>query len=262
MTETVSNDAVTDRWIPFEAGFNFRDLGGYPTRDGRTLRRGRLFRADALHRLTEADLAVLSGLELRTVVDLRSGAEIDDYGRLHVDACQALAWHHVPMMDVVVLRPKSLDELDEPAPPPEVLHPGEPYVRLLASGEAATHVISLLAKEGALPGVFHCTAGRDRTGMVAAMTLDLMGVPDELIAEDYVLTNEARGRSDAWVQENEPTFAAYLAQFTPDRRITRPEVILGFLQGLRAKYGSVEALLRDRGVTDIEIRRLRDDLLG
>jgi protein tyrosine/serine phosphatase len=261
MTDAAADQATPGRWIPFEAGFNFRDLGGYPARDGTTVRWGRLYRADTLHRLSASDLSALRDLGLRTVVDLRAASEIDDFGRLDLDACPAPAWHHVPMLDVVVLRPNEAEEIDEPPAPTERSDPGAHYVELLGSGEAAVRVISLLAREGGLPAVFHCTAGRDRTGMVAAMVLELLGVPDDVIGHDYELTNEARSRSDAWIAQNEPEFAAYLARFSPDQRVTRGETILGFLAGLRARYGSVEQLLVDRGLRPVDLDRLRGSLL-
>jgi len=248
------------RWVALEAGFNFRDLGGYPALDGREVRWGTLFRSDTLHRLTPADLEVFRALRLRTVVDLRAETEIADHGRLTPDACDGLDWHHVPMLDVVLLRPDD----GPPAPPPEraePLPPGQSYVQLLGSGEPIARVLSLVTGERSLPVVFHCTAGRDRTGMVAAMVLDLLGVPDDVIAEDYALTNAARARSDPWIQRHEPTFAAYLAQFPPEQRVTRPEVILGFLAAVRAGHGSVEGFLRDRGVDGASIDRFRDATL-
>lgn len=256
--ETVAPGART---VTFEACFNFRDLGGYPAARGGTVRWGRLFRADTLHRLTPADMARFQALGLRTVIDLRSATEIDEYGRLHEAASEDLDWHHVPMLDVVVLRPAEPGEAPDPAPASEALPPGESYVRMLGSGDLMARAFELLTGDGRLPAVFHCTAGRDRTGMLAAMVLDLLGVPDEVIAEDYVLTNEGRARSNAWIEEHEPTFAAYLAQFPPERRVTRPEVILGFLDGVRAAHGSVEDLLRSQGIDRPALERLRSSLL-
>lgn len=260
MSDATAGSGVGDRWVALDAGFNFRDLGGYPARDGRTVRWGRLFRSDTLHRLTEDDLEVLATLGLRTVVDLRASTEIDDFGRLHPDACASLEWHHVPMLDVVVLRPDAETGPGSAAAVPAG-PPGHHYVTLLGSGTSVGRVLTLLARPDGLPAVFHCTAGRDRTGMVAAIALALLGVDDDVIAEDYALTNRARSRSDAWIQAHEPTFASYLAQFPPEQRVTRPEVILGFLDGLRATHGSVDAFARASGVRDLDLGHLREALL-
>ena len=86
------------RHISFEACFNFRDLGGYPTEDGRKLRWKTLYRSDTLHRLTASDAEVFAALGVQTVIDLRSGNEVVDYGRLRAEAGD-VAWYHRPILD-------------------------------------------------------------------------------------------------------------------------------------------------------------------
>lgn len=248
------------RHVWFEACFNFRDLGGYPTRDGRTMRWKTLYRSDTLHRLTTPDAEAFARLGVRTVIDLRSGTEVADCGRLRADAGDA-AWHHTPMLDNLHLRPQAEGEAPRPASA-ELLAPGEYYVQILE--EFATSValtFRLLAAEGALPAVFHCTGGRDRTGMVAALVLDLVGVEDEVIADDYLLTRKASDRTLAWVEAHEPEFAALVAQIPPEARELRGEVILGFLAGVRAKYGSAAGFLSSVGVTEAEQESLRSQLV-
>jgi protein-tyrosine phosphatase len=253
---------IAERLQAFEACFNFRDLGGYEAADGRRVRWGRLFRSDTLHRLTDADLAAFGTLGLQTVVDLRSATEIDDHGALRPDARTSLEWHHVPTIDQVVLRPR-----DEAAvAPAQALDPvsmsrGELYLRMLGDGTGLAAVFRLLTEPARRPAVFHCTSGKDRTGMVAAMALDLLGVPDEVIAADYVLTNETRERSNEWIAAHEPVFAAYLAEIPPERRSVDPDIILGFLAGIRREHGSVRDLLVGHGLPPDALGRFRDDLL-
>ncbi len=231
-------------------------------RDGRRVRWNTLYRSDTLHRLTDADADTFGKLGLRTVVDLRSQTEIDDHGRLahHTDS---VAWHNVAMLDNVKLAPA--DPGDGPAESqtaPAQLAPGEGYVMIAERfGASIAQVFRLLTTGDAFPAVFHCTAGKDRTGIVSALTLDVLGVPDDVIAEDYVLTEHARERSTPWIEANEPDFAAYLAQFPPERRIVRAEMILGFLDGVRSKHGSVPAFLADIGVGDAQLESLRTHLL-
>ena len=254
----------TDRHVVFEACFNFRDFGGYETADGRRLRWRTLYRSDTLHRLTDADAHTFSDLGLRTVIDLRSATELDDHGRLS-RAVDQLTWHHLPMLDNVKLAPR--DPAARPPAPadgpfPEDLPPGEGYVRILEQfGSSVARVFDLLAGAGALPAVFHCTSGKDRTGMVAALLLEVLGVPDEVIAEDYVLTERARARSMEWIETHEPGFAAFLNQIPPERRGVRRETILGFLSGVRARYGGAEGFLLGTGVAPESLPRLRDTLL-
>jgi protein-tyrosine phosphatase len=248
--------AVQPRHVRFEACFNFRDLGGYRTRDGRRLRWKTLYRSDTLHRLTPTDAEVFSALGLQTVIDLRSVTEVTDYGRLSVGH-EDLTWHSIPMLDDVKLRPR-----DEDTPLPEPLEPGEGYMRILEEfGGSVGQTFKLLAAEGALPAVFHCTSGKDRTGIVAALTLDLLGVPDDVIGDDYLLTELARPRSTVWIEANEPEFAALLAQIPPERRTLRAEMILGLLARVRTTYGSVADFLSSVGVTDAEQDALRQRLL-
>ena len=243
------------RLVGFDACFNFRDLGGYRSIDGRSLRHGRLFRSDTLHRLSEDDLHLFRELGLRTVIDLRASTEIEQFGRLREDGGVDLVWHHVPMVDGMVLRRV---EGEEP-PAPLTTAPGEAYLGMMGDATSVVRVFSLLS-EG-LPAVFHCTSGKDRTGMVAAMTLDLLGVPDEVIGADYELTNAARPRATAWIVEHEPDFGDFLAQIPDDRRTARAETILAFLGGVRSAHGSVEAMLRSKGLSAEAVARLRDELL-
>ena len=252
--------------MAFEACFNFRDLGGYSGRDGRTVRWGRLFRSDTLHRLTVADLEAFSSLGLSTVVDLRTDTELQDHGTLCSDGRSLVEWHHVPLFDGVMrLQPGAESSALRPpttsSSEPQEEAPGAAYVGMLGDGAGAVRVFELLLGPGSLPAVFHCTSGKDRTGMVAAMSLDLLGVDDETIAHDYELTNLTRERSNQWIAAHEPVFAAFLAQIPPERRTTRAETILAFLSAIRERFGSVEGMLVASGMPPRRIEAFRDSLL-
>lgn len=253
--------SLEERLRPFAACFNFRDLGGYPTRDGRRTRWGRLFRSDTLHRLTDEDLRAFLSLGLRTVVDLRTRTELDDHGALRADGRSDLEWHHVPLFDGVMrLRPRTPEErAEEEAASPTAA--GDSYVRMLGDGAGMARVFELLTAPAGRPAVFHCTSGKDRTGMVAAMVLDLVGVTDEVIAADYELTNGTRSRAGAWIAANEPEFAAFLRQIPAERRHAGSERILEFLHAVRGTHGSVEHYLLDIGLSPTQLDDLRTDLL-
>lgn len=248
---------MTERRVEFEACFNFRDLGGYRAADGRTVRWGRLFRADALHRLTDTDVGVFRALGLQTVIDLRGPAELEDHGPVRPEAAAGVAWHNFALVDDVVLRP--LEASAEVLAVEEA--PGDRYIQIVGAGSTIGGLFDLLATPGSLPAVFHCTAGKDRTGIVAAITLEVLGVPDDVIAADYALTGESQARSDAWIAEHEPVFAAFLEQYGGERRIPRPERILGFLAKLRERHGSAESFLLAAGLSPASIDRLRGALL-
>ena len=154
----------------------------------------RLFRADGLHRLTEADIATLEPLGLRTVIDLRSAPELDERGRFPVDS-HPVVFHHLPIIDATWAaadRPNyDRDEDFLIWAYQEMLTIGAP--RFAAAFEA-------LAEPGALPAVFHCAAGKDRTGLLAALVLGSLGVSDDDIVADYTLTVEGMVRFRAWAR--------------------------------------------------------------
>jgi protein-tyrosine phosphatase len=249
------------RHVFFEACFNFRDLGGYQTADGHLVRWATLYRSDTLHRLTAADAAAFNALGLRTVIDLRSLTEIDQFGRLGVGR-EDLVWRSVPMLDNVRL--VLPDPFDPPvvASLPDPATPGEGYLRIAEEfAPSIAEVFRVLAGDDALPAVFHCTSGKDRTGILAALVLEVLGVADEVVASDYVLTEEAGPRSMRWIRANEPSFADFLAHIPAERRAARPERILGLLDELRAKYGSIPEFLMRSGVAAAQLDALRDRLV-
>jgi protein-tyrosine phosphatase len=250
-----SMTAVPTRIIEFEACFNCRDLGGYQTTDGRSVRWGRLYRADTLHRLTDDDLIKFHALGLRTVIDLRSTKEIDDFGSMRVQD-DRIELHHIPMMDVVDLRSVQSRPPSEPLEDPVVA-----YHRIFGNGHAVVRAFEVLSGSDRLAALFHCTAGKDRTGILAAMILDVLGVPDEVIVADYQLTDEARQRSAPWIEKNEPELAAFYAQLTPELRTRGRDGLVGLLSALRAKHGSIEGMLLAIGATATVIDALRDALL-
>jgi hypothetical protein len=164
------------------------------------------------------------------------------------------------MLDNVKLAPT--EPTDPPRPDPPALAPGEGYVRIVEQfSESLGEVFTLLSQDGALPAVFHCTSGKDRTGIVAALTLDLLGVPDATIVADYALTEEANERSTSWISQHEPDFAAYLAEIPYERRAARPERIQGFLDLFRHQFGSTEEFLTGLGVAVDRLHAWRDRLL-
>jgi protein-tyrosine phosphatase len=254
--------SLVDRRIPLTACFNFRDLGGLETADGRRVRSGVLFRADTLHRLTTDDLDVLRRLGLRTVIDLRTRAEIDDHGRVALTDDE-VAYHHLPMIDEI-WSPESKSDPDQPPPyagegTPMPATLGEGYVQMLEQGSGATATaIRLLAEPASLPAVFHCTAGKDRTGVLAALVLGQLGVPDETIAEDYTLTEQAVPGTRAWLEANDPGVLGRL----PDWAWQAPaEAMLAFLETVRARHSSIPGLLAEIGLDRATLDALDESLL-
>ena len=181
-------DEPRDRLLPLTGTVNLRDVGGYPVTGGGTTAWGRLLRSDALHRLTDADRRALDAYGLRLVVDLRDAGEL----AAEPSALDGLdvRIEHVPVFDAAAPR-----ELVRRAP-----RLAEVYDLMLDQ-----HGDRLAAAVGALAGLdegaalVHCKAGKDRTGLVVALVLSAVGVPAEVVAQDYAAS--ADNLAGPWADE-------------------------------------------------------------
>jgi protein-tyrosine phosphatase len=243
---------MMSRLIPLEGCLNFRDLGGYPTADGRLVRWRQVFRSDALHLLTPADVTRLRDeLRVREVIDLRSSAELRSEGQGPL-AEQDVRFHHVPLFDGEV-RGEDRERAAQ-------ISLADRYVFLAQlAGERIGRVITTIADADA-GAVFHCAAGKDRTGVISAILLGLLGVPDDVIVADYVATRE---NHDAIVDRLNALegYRTMLAALPPDTMHANPETMLEFLERLRAAHGSFEDYARGTGMTAAVVGRLRERLL-
>jgi protein tyrosine/serine phosphatase len=242
--------AVMERHIALENALNFRDVGGYRTTDGRSIRWRRLFRAGGLSELSAADLVVLRELGIATVVDLRSTAEWDS-GRFPVEHIP-VTLHHVPIVEEI------LDPTRYELPKGMLAARYQDYARI--GSEPIAKAISVIAEPGGHPVVVHCLAGKDRTGVVVAITLALLGIDDETIAEDYALSNLVMAQLRAWAEAraDRPVRSAEL-----DNEVfsANPTNITSLLAALRDAHGSIEDYAVAAGVKPEAIDALRDSLL-
>ena len=247
---------AADRVITLDAVHNFRDLGGYPTADGRITRWRTLFRADGLYRLTAADLEIVRALGIRTVVDLRTHAELAERGTFPVDG-HPVAFHHLPVIDL------PWDPNDAPfpdGPAADVLL--TMYLEMLDQGEARlAEALQILAIPEALPAVFHCAAGKDRTGILAALLLSALGVADDDVVADYALTGAAMDRMRVWLAVNSPVWAAKLAEQPSAFMAADPAAMRALLTLIRDVHGSTREYLMGIGVPSVALRSLEDALL-
>jgi protein-tyrosine phosphatase len=240
-----------ERLIALEGAVNFRDLGGYPAEGGMRTRWRVLFRADGLGDLTEADLEVLRSLGIRTVVDLRSGDELER-GRYDVDA-HPVAFHHFPIIE----RLPDPEEFDRR---PGLL--GSQYQEMLRdAGPQIVAALEVLAAPDALPAVFHCSAGKDRTGIMAGILLRLLGVSVADVVEDYAISDAAMRRmlSTSVVRSKEA--AEVLARYPSAMLGADPGNMARFLERIETQHGSMAAFVASIGVERVVVERLRTSLL-
>jgi protein-tyrosine phosphatase len=168
-----------ERLVALEGCSNFRDLGGYPTAAGGVTQWGRFYRSDGLQGVTPEDVEELRRRHLATIIDLRTDSELERWGRGLLRSEPIRFEHH------------SMIRLDggESLAAPETDDLAARYLWYLQVG--ATHIaesVALLATPGVSPAVFHCAAGKDRTGVLAALILDAVGVEHDIVVADYVET--------------------------------------------------------------------------
>ncbi len=242
---------MVERGVTFSKVFNFRDLGGYPTVDGRQVRWQRLFRSDDLARLTETDAQRFGELGIRTVVDLRRPDEIEDHGRIR--ELPSYSYHHLHLRYPDWPQRTFVDTTQR------VAYVRERYNEMLDAGRVAVgETLRLIADADSVPLVYHCRAGKDRTGVISAVTLSLLGVADEDIADDYQLSELAEEPAWAHLTEHRPELAnERWKHITVNPR----EGMLGVLADLRTKYGSVAGYAESVGVSAGHVAAMRAHLL-
>lgn len=245
--------ANRDRLLPLVGACNFRDLGGYPTVDGRVTRWGRLFRSDTLHELTDDDLDVLQDLGLAAVIDLRTATEVERTGRGPLGT-RSVTYLHAPVL------PEEGDDT-RGAPEPEGDDTAARYLWYLEVGRGPlVEAIEMVADEDCLPLVFHCTAGKDRTGVLAALVLDIVGVQHEVIVDDYVLT---RTRMDLILSRlrRDPVHGPRIGEIPASRFRVDAATMRHFLDGLQARHGGAREWALHAGVRAESLARLAGALL-
>jgi protein-tyrosine phosphatase len=254
MTTTISEADLLRRRLPLAGTFNLRDIGGYEDGRGRSTRWRTLLRGDALHRLDEAGRSALARLGVRTVIDLRQDTErLAEPDRLEGVGARIV---HMPLYDGE-LRARYGSGPSAPAPTLADI-----YTLLVTDrGGAIAAAIRELARPDAVPAIVHCTAGKDRTGIVVALVLGSLGMPDDVIAADFSATGLFLGdefrrllsQRTEMLEADPATLASMLG--------AEPELIRDTLARVREDAGDVRGYLTRHGVTEVELDALRDRLM-
>ena len=252
----------TTRIVPLEGAYNFRETGGYPTMDNRWVRSGLVFRTDHLNELTDADVNTLEAIGIRSVYDFRLNDEVTrqpsrlpsslapvqlGFGDAGLDSA---------MIDVV------RDILAGKRAVPDASFWDENYLAIVDAGRPMfVELFRALADPINLPAVFHCTGGKDRTGLANAMLLTTLGVNQSIVIDDFLLTNVYRT-------------PFRIASLAPGLRAAGVEVgstipiigvcrsaLVSALSHLETRYGGVEAYLADGGLTASDLSAVRANLI-
>jgi protein-tyrosine phosphatase len=233
------------RQVQFEGMVNFRDLGGLPVRGGGRVRARRLFRSDSVAYASTVDATrLLEELGVQAVIDLRGENEVARLGRGPLETA-AIRYLPAPITD---------------------LEAGEQVAYYLAMldqrGPLLVDLLRELTAPGVLPAVFHCEAGCDRTGVLAAALLGLLGVADADICADYALTAPMMpfigARVRAALKQHDPTIS-----FSDDDEPWMPTeaTMAATLSGLRERWGSIVGWAQAYGLADGELAALRAALV-
>lgn len=241
---------MSERAVAFANVFNFRDLGGYRTADGATVRWHQLYRADDLSFLGEDDYEQFRSLGIKTVVDLRRPNEIEELGRAPEMA--GVAYHHVHLVHPK-WQPRPFENTAE-----RTEYVIERYNEMAdVSADGFGQALRLIADPERAPLVFHCIAGKDRTGILAALTLCLLGVSDDDVIDDYHLSELAEPQAWARYVTHRPDLNGVERPYEVSPRAA----MQGFLSNLRAQHGSVEAYATSVGIAAEQIASMKAHLL-
>lgn len=255
------------RLLELEGGRNFRDLGGYPTEGGGRVRWGRLYRSGVMSYLSETDAAHLVDLGVRVVCDLRSPQERKretvpwlrpgieylnwDYDGNKVSLYGLLGGQAITPDTTRAAMLRLYQALPD--------HFELPYSALFAR-----------IAQGDLPLIFNCSAGKDRTGLAAALVLTSLGVPWPVVLEDFVLTDTAVDLEQVILQRRGSVGLddrkGYISGVSPEARApllrADPAYLEAAFESIRANHGSVQGYLERRlGVTPDELTRIRSNLI-
>ncbi len=238
-----------------EGVYNLRDLGGLPTEDGRVTRHGRVFRSDSLQSVSARDVALLHDtLGVRSLIDLRGEDEVRAEGRGSL-VDRGVRYTNLPLVQedgslvgyledsrTVDLVPRYLSYLDSP-------------------GRTMLRALELISEAETTPTVFFCAAGKDRTGVLSALVLRLVGVQPKAVVADYLLSAES---AETILRERlmpSPTYAHHIATLPREVYTAEAETMRRFLQALDERHGGAEAWARAQGLSAQAVDRLRAALL-
>ncbi len=251
----MTSDLDPRRHLDLEGTCNTRDIGGYATRDGRQTRWGRLLRSDSLHNLSPKSRQTLLDFGLRSILDLRKSAEMQKTRNVFFGS-EEVQYYHQNMVGDTLIRereniPSALDYVE---------HMRWSYSVVLDRRNSHIHdTLCLLAQRGTLPALVHCAGGTERTGLIIGLVLGIAGVPDETIAADFALT--ARCTYASYLADHPELSADDYSLEDHQNRQCRPDTMLAVLRTLEERYCGVVGYARNIGMSEDQIRSLREAIV-
>lgn len=232
---------LSEEHLPMEGGYNFRDLGGIKTKDGRYVKWGKILRSDDLHNLTENDLKYLASIPLISIVDFRSKEEIEkgpDRVPVSVKEDYRLSISPGNLLAVATLDNLTLDQSEKAM---------QDINRLLVTDSIAIKqykkMFDLLQNESDVPLMFHCSAGKDRTGMGAALILSALGVDEDTIYKNYL-------ESNVYLADKYSAYIDAKPQMRPLFEVKK-EFLKAGLDQIKKDHGSIDNYLENVLMVDI-----------
>ncbi|MBC1795200.1 tyrosine-protein phosphatase [Listeria booriae] len=258
-----THTVIGERTIPLEGCFNFRDLGGYVNTAGKTVKWGKLYRSSLLTNITEKDKDTLEKLGVSWICDLRSTSEI---AAKPTPALAHIKNRHIPIGTAKNESTES-QKIDIPDDH-RVYEPlmGESYRVFVQSKDGFREIFNDIIEKEEVPFLFHCTAGKDRTGVLGALLLKLLDIPENTILADYELTNqyadnilgEMQGLVNAFSNSEKKID---LENFRPMAE-ARPAYLEIAFDEMQKEYGSVDAYLeKGIGITPSEKAKFQTMML-
>lgn len=233
---------VAERRLPLQGAFNFRDMGGYETTEGRKVKWGKLYRSEELAGLTEWDIEYLQKSGLKLICDYRTDFEVKHKPNPGITGARQVC---LPVMQELA-KDLNINEFFQVGDLSMLGKPGEYLVKMnqdfVSGNEAFVSFLKLAQNPENLPLVNHCTAGKDRTGFGSALLLLLLGVPEKTVMEDYLLSNGFREK----LNEKMMAFLGAKLQNDESRAIlgamfeARAEYLQAAIDEVKKQYGSVE----------------------
>lgn len=258
------SEILAETILPFQGVSNFRDLGGYKTTDGRRIKWNIFYRSGELAGLTSDDVAYVKSLGIKTIFDYRSQGEvtnkpdpiIENIKNINISGMPSLD-HHKGNFDMALLlkENKNLQLLEDPC---SFLKKG--YIEMVTSNQAFKKMIQCIEDPKQMPIIQHCTAGKDRTGFGSALLLLTLGVSEEVVIEDYLLTNQYRIAINKSVAKSLETLLKNEKSREKFKLLmeARREYIESSLHTIKEKYGSIQKyLMEEYGLDEQKIDRLQ-----